>query len=481
MSLFDDDILLGSKVVIKHERNIKRSLFKSSRDNGLIHYRTDKDNRSKLEVVNVYLTKEKGFILPLYIKKSVQHQLNKAKSFAYVEVVNNHLYWLIVDNIGAIASEKLYDLNIASGEPQLVELQVLLDKYSEQCEDQEFVLITVNGDAHLSVPHIHQSILNAPDSFILNGQLFDIIESKTHIQGIAHTKSMLAPIIDGKLTDEQLNGLCGTLRISNEIRKNNTKIIMTASAVCACLAVGTFITQNMIAKEAEEKNRTIMALAKEAIVDPYKDYRELITGNSGSTMNAESAFTQLSYLLATLEQASLTGFGDHGVPLKWTIDSLEVKNGSIIIRPKSNGGRRSDLAKFAKRYNITLFTNNDGLNLGFGFVPVALQPIGKEFFHRSIDSELDYLTDSLIWLTDDTTINVSNRASNGEGESHYLNTLVSVDFKCWLPQTFLFVGTQLAGRNYSFHSLEARNDSNSETVSNCGLSGKLNLEVFSKN
>jgi len=455
-----EGLIFGDKVqytlVKKVNRGVASELVKSNRP----YYQTHLTKNGDLLLASA---KDNGSFLSFYILDELKTIHNLDDNFTYIEINGDYLYWVHVDVNGVVNIERLVSLSEVSGKAQIIELKKHLNQYSGT---EHIVVQTKNASPQ-------NSTFLSKTEICVNGICSKIIENDNSFKIIESVE-----LIFGETSIEELKvNIKYSTQISTTLLKKQNRVVTIGFTVIGVAFLSLFVGYKFLQaeniKEAEaSKARNIV----QEIIDPYKNYKETVS-NPNRVTRLETALRQIGYVTATFSKANFNQIVNNRSPLNWSVDAIKVQDRAIFLTPKSLGGKRKELSNFAAKYNLALYTKEEeGLKLAMGMIKAPLQP----FFHRSIDSELDYITDAVQFLEDDTSISLTGRAVNGSGEAAYTIGLVKVDFKCWLPEDFVYVGTQFASRNYSLHSLDAKGVVTESIDEQCGYSGFMNIEVFSK-
>ncbi|BCL74030.1 hypothetical protein TUMSATVNIG1_60160 (plasmid) [Vibrio nigripulchritudo] len=438
-----------------------------------------------------FVLQESGYLLSMHVKEVVQetHGL-VGESFAYIELSGKSLYFLVVSSENEILYETLYKDVAGKGSSIVLELKSFCDKFFE---DKPAILVLSDGNQHLAKvkndeESPHQDILgiHQEGGFFLENSLFLACDLKKETLlsrgGTDSLESDCALVLSAPplVTEIVVHGLekMHPNSVSIPFTKEKHKRRLKVAIACFSLAIliGTHFVYSFIEKQKSEESRLSAEYAARmkaaAKVDPYKEYRQTVLDPESGT-RAIVVLEQIAYFLKSFENVSTSPPPGIEV-LNWSIEEVEARGPLISLIPKRDSGNIQNLQQYADYVNAQIWSDREGVKVSI-LSPKA--SITTEFkWHPSIEEELNYLNDSLSWLSDEVKVTGENRIDNGIGKGKFKTLLAKVEFSCWLPENILYASTQLHGRVYGFHTFEASR----EEDDSCGYSGNFKVEIHAK-
>ncbi|MFM2668664.1 hypothetical protein AAFX24_28375 [Vibrio mediterranei] len=461
---------------------------------------------------SVYFTKDSGFVLPLVIKNELSTVNNVDGAIAYLEISGQSLQFLIFDEFGCLA----YDIHESVSDRNKFEVITEINQALKQVsKTQQLNLYFADGNALLTklsrenkswlkddiFKEMAFEAVNERSSNVdgsgkptrINRLRFDtesgvISYGNYEVNLTQASQDDVLPVFVHAVDFAVLTKLSvdnifkRPLHITHKLAVKPTKQLGTQKKVVGlsyfslvgCLVLSAFASMYYLEQKRLEEQEALRRSAEPKIVDPWRNYR-LAISDPTTHLQAENALMQTYHFLNIFERANSVRQQDKMIG--WEIESFEATETAIQVTPISVGGERKALNNFSALLNLSVMSNDKGIQLARPYVNAA---INHEVTITPVLSEVMYITDAMNWLFDDVAVSVKNKAINGENEGKYSVYLVKVDFKCWMAEDFMFAGTQFTLRNYALHSIIAKNMAFGEKDKGCemGYSGELNLQVF---
>ncbi|WP_336925966.1 hypothetical protein [Vibrio cholerae] len=412
----------------------------------------------------LFLSKSDLPIVTAYVYENIFKSYSAKGGFLYLELGDDTLYCLLISDTYSIAHEEIYLLDGGTENEILTELRILVDKYLAKIG---LVVTSKSTDSK-----VHDFFSDG--EVVLNGKKGSFIKNSDSITKLKFL-NLSEPLCGSTFACQNGSDTKTEFKLRSIAQLKSKKLKTTALPIFAILFS---IAYFFIPDSHTSQTAAVAQIVPKVEIDPFHEYKKVIADPQRVT-HIEPALAQIGYAIGAFEYANKR----QNEPLNWVITSVkssEEYNKAIILKPASIGGSRTALAQFAEYFKLPLMSTESGLNLAIGLNDASLRDANGEFYHRSLDAEVDYITDSINFLEDNVTITLKNRAISGSGDGAFSTGLVEIGFSCWLPRDFIFVATQFAGRQYSFNSINATAQSVEDLANPCGFTGTINIEVFSK-
>lgn len=513
---FPNDILTYKHYLVLTEKPLNSRKIKNLESEGYLNCLIETPQHWSLlpkKATNSFFSRSPGYVLPNLIKQGIQREHGGVTGFVYIEVLADTLQLTIYSKEGLLQFDQFFTINNSS-EAHATLLEIELELKGSSFGTLPIYLADGNQKLESFVNNWKSDI---PLPARLKGALYPVSKRKLKLSGAVisfdNATLDLTAIVDlneknlnthdadpqlTQLTIQELVGLSATINVKSHTKNTSqyrsgalqSKVVYTLG-LTAIFGLYQFYDYTLQQKRIAEQKA--LKSSQVRIESPWRAYREDIT-NKSKNFQAESGLQRVYGMLKSFQDADKSF---KGYSLGWAIAEFSMSNNLMTLYPTTTGGTNQRLNEFSNRMKLRQSSGKRGTQVDALFQENA---INSSVYLTSVTGETNYLEDAMTWLFDDITISTTNTLVNGNGKGQYRVHLVQIEFKCWLPEDFLYASTQMAFRNYAIHSVEAKNveykvneemenpDSDSafkeaETDSECdfGYQGSIYLKLFGSN